>query len=69
MLPKAIFVGILHQCNAGELLADTSGVYQPRMVSMVHGYNPGELLARAAFMNHDRGRIPLKQHAISKGLV
>ena len=57
------FVFMMHeiQCTPGESTlfmhhADPSGVYQPHSVGMMHECSP-ELLARAAFMQHDDKEI------------
>ena len=48
---------------------DPARLFQPRRVGMVHECNPGELLARAAFMHHiDKGHTAFKSYAALTGL-
>ena len=50
--------------------ADPSGVYQPRMVSMMLKCSPGELLAKVAFMHYDdKGRNTVRHYVDLKGLI
>ena len=67
-------VVMMHSCSPGKCTgfmhyADRTGVHQPPRVGMMLEWSTGELLGRAAFMQHDdKGHYALKYYAAFKGL-